>query len=113
MYSVQSCFIIVGVIFKDKLCCFSLSSTENSQISMSKSDSVAEEGISAVETIHGPDKNKKQANNRCILSERALRGREVAILTLVVVCVVGLLSLPSLVYFVEKVSGTGDVKVNG
>ena len=86
-----------------------MSSSENSQISMSKSDSVAEKGISAVDMIQGQDKSKKQANNRCILSERALQALEVAILTLVVVCVVGLLSLPSLLYFVKKVSETDDV----
>ena len=81
-----------------------MSSVENLQTSLSESESVADQQRSVVVSIQEQDKSKKEAIKRKIFSERALRGLEIVILTLVVLCVVGLLCIPLVLYFAEKVN---------
>ena len=63
-----------------------------------------EDQRSSVATPTEKSKEKFDRGRRYMLSERVMRGLEVATLTLVVVCVVGLLSIPSVLYFVKTVS---------
>ena len=80
-----------------------MSSVEDLQASLSEFESVADQQRSVVDTIRGQKQNKKEVNNRKILSERALRVIEILTLTFVVLCVVGLLSIPLILYFAEQV----------
>ena len=70
----------------------------------SESHSVKQKQSSSVTTPPGKSVKKIARVSKYILSERATRGVEVAILILVVACVVGLLSIPSVLHFVKRVS---------
>ena len=61
-------------------------------------DSIAANGHKSVTSIR--EKNAP----KCTLPDRVARGLELAILTAVVVCAVGLLSIPSVLHFVRDVS---------
>ena len=70
----------------------------------SENRSVKEKQPSTVATPPVKGVQKFARVSKYMLSETATRGLEVAVLILVVVCVVGLLSIPSVLYFVKKVS---------
>ena len=73
----------------------------------SQNHSAKEEQRSSVATPPGKKSGQKIARvRRCMLSERAVRGLEVTILTLPVIYVVGLLSVPSALYFWKTVSAS-------
>ena len=84
-----------------------MSSVENLQTSLSGSESVTDQQRSVVDTIQGQEKSKKKAINWKSFSERAMQGLEKAFLTVVVVCVVGLLSIPLVLYCTKQVRKRG------
>ena len=81
-----------------------VSSTESMQISLSTLYSDTEQHRSADATITGDVENNKDATNRRLLSEKAVRCIEVTFLTAVIVFVAGLFSTPAVLYFVKTVS---------
>ena len=83
-----------------------------SQVCLSEFGSDAEQQRTAVGTVRAQVKSTKADVNRRLLSARAVRGLEVAILVAVVICVVGLLSLPSVLYYVKKVSVHALISLN-
>ena len=80
-----------------------MSSVEDLQTRLPESESVADQQRSVVDAIQGQKKSKKEAINRKTFSERAMQGLEIAILTVVVLCVVGLLNIPLVLYYTKEV----------
>ena len=80
-----------------------MSSVEDWQTRLPESESVADQRRSVVDAIQGQEKSKKEAINRKSFSERAMQGLEIAILTVVVLCVVGLLNIPLVLYYTKEV----------
>ena len=82
-----------------------MSAPESSHASRFQSIPETERERSTELSLNGLGKESKSKNaKRCALSKREARMVEEAVLMLVIVCAIALLSLPSALHFVKKVS---------
>ena len=71
-----------------------------------ESDSGGTEGCSTVSDAPGPEKGVQKSGLNCMISDEAVQMLETAFMTVVVVFMVGLLSLPSMIFFVSYCKST-------